>query len=123
MKTNKIKEDCGGKQNCFSHRNEKRMGKKTMHIEDTSKKEIFHRKLQTDSNMVDKANHLQERLKLVKTVVVGFGNLRSLKIHLEIKDNSIYHGILFKPNLIYYEIGFSRENSYWTQASEINTTR
>lgn len=41
MKTNKIKEDCGGKQNCFSHRNEKRMGKKTMHIEDTSKKKYF----------------------------------------------------------------------------------
>lgn len=35
-----------------------------------------------------------QKLKLVKTVVVGFGNLHSLRIHLERKDNSIYQWYL-----------------------------
>lgn len=59
MKTNKIKEDCGSKQNSFNHRNEKRIGKKKKAYRGYFKK-YFTRDYRQIHNLVDKAK--QKRL-------------------------------------------------------------
>lgn len=85
------------------------------HIEDTLKEEIFHRRLQSLQQYgwqsKTPTRKIAQKLKLVKTEVAGFGNLPSLKKTFRKKRIQFTHGILFKPNLIYYEIGFSRKKS------------